>query len=255
MVTPSKTKPADGTRSKTRRAKQDSSLMTNLIRDVLDRLAKSPLPNLQPLNEMEFLQEMLVLANSADIGIDEAAREPRKRLETALQRLQFGAMNPEAFFEPAPVSDEADLGFLCQTTWEQFSAIPDVWSDADDRLWTEMETVPFKVLMVPRLNERADGSRSVNFLALPRDLWATLDWAACLLLDRGRGYGGKLCECRRCHRLFFEYRPATGRPRRLYCCDEHMQQANDEKGADRVAASREGISVAEWRRRKARKAK
>lgn len=43
---------------------------------------------------------------------------------------------------------------------------------------------------------------------------------------------------------------AKGRSRRRYCSDEHMLQADRAKGGERVAASREGISVGEWRARR-----
>jgi hypothetical protein len=61
-----------------------------------------------------------------------------------------------------------------------------------------------------------------------------------LLIDRERGFLAKLCQCQleECGDFFFEVKPATGRPQRLYCSREHMLRAHDENASARMARRR-----------------
>jgi hypothetical protein len=61
-----------------------------------------------------------------------------------------------------------------------------------------------------------------------------------LLLDRERGFGKLLCQCRleSCGKFFFEKKPAIGRPSRNYCSKRHMLRAHEDNAPVRMARLR-----------------
>jgi hypothetical protein len=67
------------------------------------------------------------------------------------------------------------------------------------------------------------------------------------------GFPGDICRCRACDSFFFssDVSKATGRKRSDFCSLECETDYQRTTGADRKAASRRGIPVAEWRRQKA----
>ena len=61
------------------------------------------------------------------------------------------------------------------------------------------------------------------------DIQTLVSYAALLVLDQTRPYGRDLCVCklRSCGKLFMLKRPHSGRPRRDYCSDAHMERAHN----------------------------
>jgi hypothetical protein len=108
----------------------------------------------------------------------------------------------------------------------------------------EVAKIPFACVGKRRLE--------VRYRIRSLTLSAALRYAIVLLLDERLGLGRRLghCQLNSCGRFFLADVGAKGRIRRRYCTDEHMLQADRARGGERVAASREGISVAEWRARK-----
>jgi hypothetical protein len=72
------------------------------------------------------------------------------------------------------------------------------------------------------------------------DVGSAMRYGFALILDDSRPYGRALCRCRleSCRRFFFEVKPETGRPQRLYCLQDHMLEAQALRGADRVRKHR-----------------
>ena len=91
----------------------------------------------------------------------------------------------------------------------------------------------------------------VSYRHFPADLEAAIGYALLLLLDPTRGYGSDLCRCKlaECGRFFLAIKPPTGRPRRDYCCEEHLEAAREKSSVDRVRAFREREKAKASRRR------
>jgi hypothetical protein len=56
-----------------------------------------------------------------------------------------------------------------------------------------------------------------------------------LLLDDANAIGGDLCQCRlqECGKFFLSKKPATGRPQRFYCSEEHMLKVHQQASPER----------------------
>lgn len=106
-----------------------------------------------------------------------------------------------------------------------------------------------RMLILPRFITGKRSLRVVHWY-LPDDLMAVLSYVVLLLLDADKGYGADLCQCElsRCGVFFLAIRGETGRPRRKYCTQEHLEEAHEADAAQRVRDSRAN-------RAKARKAK
>ena len=91
----------------------------------------------------------------------------------------------------------------------------------------------------------------VFYRHFPADLEAAIGYALLLLLDPTRGYGSDLCRCKlaECGRFFLAIKPPTGRPRRDYCCEEHLEAAREKSSVDRVRAFRAREKAKASRRR------
>ena len=91
----------------------------------------------------------------------------------------------------------------------------------------------------------------VFYRHFPADLEAAIGYALRLLLDPTRGYGSDLCRCKlaECGRFFLAIKPPTGRPRRDYCCEEHLEAAREKSSVDRVRAFRAREKAKASRRR------
>ena len=89
----------------------------------------------------------------------------------------------------------------------------------------------------------------------PADLEAAVGYALLLLLDPSRAYGSDLCRCKlaECGRFFLAIKPPTGRPRRDYCCAEHLEAAREKSSVDRVRAFREREKAKASRRHRTRR--
>ena len=81
-----------------------------------------------------------------------------------------------------------------------------------------------------------ESSVEVRYRHYPVNLLAALAYVLLLLLDDSRRYGKDLCQCRlkTCQRYFFAIKPPTGRPRRDYCCQAHLDAARAATGTRRV---------------------
>ena len=93
----------------------------------------------------------------------------------------------------------------------------------------------------------------VFYRHFPADLEAAIGYALLLLLDPTRPYGSDLCRCKlvECGRFFLAIKPPTGRPRRDYCCAEHLEAAREKSSVDRVRAFRERERAKARRRHRA----
>jgi hypothetical protein len=93
----------------------------------------------------------------------------------------------------------------------------------------------------------------VFYRHFPADLEAAIGYALLLLLDPTRAYGRDLCRCKlaECGRFFLTLKRPTGRPRRDYCCAEHLEAAREKSSVDRVRAFRERERAKVNRRRRA----
>jgi hypothetical protein len=97
------------------------------------------------------------------------------------------------------------------------------------------------VVVVPLVHLTDEQDVQVRELVLARDVRFAAHYAVCRLLDPDGPFASKLCQCRleSCGKFFFEQRPESGgRPRRYYCCAEHMAEAHDRDAPTRVARSR-----------------
>lgn len=81
---------------------------------------------------------------------------------------------------------------------------------------------------------------AIRYRVFAGDCGALFAFGLLLLLDPEYDFGRQLCRCRleACRRFFFEIRGESGRPRRSYCCDEHMETIHAQTAARRVARSR-----------------
>ncbi len=77
-----------------------------------------------------------------------------------------------------------------------------------------------------------------------------IEFGLLLLLDEGREFAGNLCQChyQPCGLFFFEKQGETGRPQRIYCCEDHIELGHNAKGKERMAALR-AKRMAESKRR------
>lgn len=93
----------------------------------------------------------------------------------------------------------------------------------------------------------------VFYRHFPDGLEAAIGYALLLLLDPTRPYGSDLCRCKlaECGSFFLAIKPPTGRPRRDYCCKEHLEAAREKSSVDRVRAFRERERAKARRRHRA----
>jgi hypothetical protein len=82
----------------------------------------------------------------------------------------------------------------------------------------------------------AETGVEVHYRHLPADLDAALGYVLMLLLDSKRPYGRDSCRCKisECQKFFLAIKPKTGRPRRDYCCQAHLEASRNLTGARRV---------------------
>jgi len=80
-----------------------------------------------------------------------------------------------------------------------------------------------------------------------------VDYGILLLLDDSQPWGRRFfrCQLASCNALFIAPPPKSkGQFRFKYCSPEHQREADKAKSVERVTASRLGITVAEYRKRK-----
>jgi hypothetical protein len=96
-----------------------------------------------------------------------------------------------------------------------------------------------------------ENGQRVRYRIISLDVAAAVRYAVVLLLDKDSRLGPRLAYCRleSCGRFFFVEDTGAGRRRRRYCCDKHMNQADEARSAERVSASRANMSVQAWRKR------
>jgi hypothetical protein len=76
----------------------------------------------------------------------------------------------------------------------------------------------------------------VRYRHIPADLDAALGYVLMLLLDSKRPYGRDLCRCKisECQKFFLAIKQKTGRPRRDYCTQAHLDASRARTGVRRV---------------------
>jgi hypothetical protein len=115
-----------------------------------------------------------------------------------------------------------------------------------------------QIVLVPMF-ERSGDSLSMRTIPLGRNdsIVPVLSYALSLILDNTLEYRAALCRCRlkNCSVFFLAKKPATGRPQRRYCSEEHREEAHRLDGARRTAKSRADRKARAAQRRSRRKSK
>jgi hypothetical protein len=197
----------------------------------------------QRLSERNYCEMLLVLANTGALSVDEwqtmLSGAPASSDPGAQRRWMEGVLTDGAV---EIVRDQ--LGQLVKYGPKRAQSKLGPW-------WADSATRAGMVLLPSFLG--ADGNAEVSYRLLARDGWAAITFAMTLFFDAKRTFGRDLCRCKLedCGKFFF-VKPLKkrGRPRRDYCTPAHAKAAYDRQLRERVAASRAGLSVAEWRRRK-----
>jgi hypothetical protein len=192
---------------------------------ILERTRKWPRQGV--LSESQVVDQALEFANTGQ--------------PSSVMALLGGVVPPDsAFLAPSTESLFVKAGRRGQHISVQAAFRVHLHAVADRRISTELRKFvaerSFSILLIPQLIG-SDGKQIVLRL-LPRDLRASLAYVLRVLLDEARPYGRQLCFCRlpECDKFFREQPPkrGTGRPRRNYCCDKHMQLAHDQGAASRL---------------------
>lgn len=194
---------------------------------------------LSPLSERELVETAIDFANRGDpqdwwplvIGVK---RTPPP---------------PGSFWE----QDERGLASPFESERDQFRASLSIFMQR-----REFETSVSKLaesaehmILVPSF-EIVGKSVRLEYWYVSEDMAARLSYIQLLLTDPSKPYGSDLCQCQlgTCGKFFFVQKPKTGRPRRNYCCDEHMLEVHEAQSPARVEKSRRLKKA-----KKARKAK
>lgn len=178
-----------------------------------------------------WLETVLVAVNSRRITVEQAAL-----LMTAAQ--------------PSPAGDVLITDALHGRLAGWLQRVIDSGTRARGNLSLAVNDVMREVRCRPIVIVKPTGIR-LEYEAHCRDIVSAAAYAVCLLLDESLDFGKRLGRCVYCENFFLAQRK-TGRRRTRYCSDEHMGAADRAKGAERVAASRKGISVKQWRAQQTR---
>jgi hypothetical protein len=89
------------------------------------------------------------------------------------------------------------------------------------------------------------GSATLQYHTIILDVTAFDAFVRSLILDAKYAIGVDLCHCglNRCSKFFLAVKPKTGRPKRKYCCADHMEEYNKLGGAERTRRARSGKHV------------
>lgn len=209
---------------------------------VTDRTESSPLldflertngiSDMAPLSEAEFVEGVLGFANARD-------QEQLHALETQLvsgQKLN----EPPVFFYALQAPLTPKLREMQGRLRKNLDLIRNTPREAPRFLENELRQAGGGIAIRPSFVATSEGVE-VLYRYYPINLEAALGYGLVLLLDKNRPYGKDLCRCRleQCEQFFLAIRPAMGRPRRDYCCKEHLAMTHNRDSAERVRLYRE----------------
>lgn len=209
---------------------------------VTDRTESSPLldfleltsgiSDMAPLSEAKFMDRMVGFANARD-------QEQLHALETELvSGLKLD--EPPVFFYPLQVPLTPKLCEIQERLRKSLDLIRNTPREAPRLLENELRQAGDGIAIRPSYVVTSAGVE-VLYRYYPVNLEAALGYGLVLLLDKERPYGKGLCRCRlgTCDQFFLAIRPTIGRPRRDYCCKEHLAMTHNRDSADRVRLHRE----------------
>lgn len=203
------------------------------------------IPDLRPLSETEYLGRVLAFAN---------AREPEQlhALETELMS-GLELEEPPVFFHALQAPLTQGLIDLRDRLSKQLEVIRQFGPKAATALESELRQAGEMIAIRPAYVATESGVE-VSYRYFPVSLEAAIGYGLVLLLDAGRPYGKDLCRCRleECQQFFMAIRQPTGRPRRDYCSEEHLNTAHNRDSVDRVRAHRERKAAERTGRRRGR---
>jgi hypothetical protein len=216
----------------------DDPLSNFLASDLVKGLRPS-----EAMTEAEWVEHAIALLN-----------EPL--ITAGLIRRLCASGGPELNAKGKPAIDGDIVGAIPESTRtrliEWLDRIIEDRASAQEQLASEACSAIRDVVCIPfPFEEEALKGRhklrriGVRYRILSPTVSAALRYTLPLLLDEQLGLGKRLARCRLCKRFFLRTTE-----RRRYCSDAHMVAANAATGSERVLASRKGIPVAEWRRRR-----
>lgn len=190
------------------------------------------IPDLRPLSEAEYLGRVLAFAN---------AREPEQlhALETELvSGLELD--EPPVFFHALQAPLTPKLLDAQGRLRNQLDVIRNAGSEARRALENEVRLAGEMIAIRPAYVVTESGVE-VSYRYFPANLEAAIGYGLILFLDARRPYGKDLCRCKleECQKFFLTIRRPSGRPRRDYCCKEHLKTDHNRDAAGRVKAYRE----------------
>jgi len=223
--------------------------MTDFL--VTDRAGRQPLKDfleatnrisdLRLLSEAEYLGRVLSFANVR-------APEQLHALETELVSGLRPGETPIFFYAlQAPLT--AGLLQVQDRLRKQLELIRSTGSKAARTVELELRRAAEMIAIRPAYIA-TDSGVEVSYRYFPVNLEAAIGYGLVMLLDVSRPYGKDLCRCRleECQAFFLAIRQATGRPRRDYCCEEHLNAAHNRDSTDRVRAHRKRKAVEKAKR-------
>lgn len=220
---------------------------TSPLLDFLERT--NGISDMTPLPEAEFVDRVLGFANARD-------QEQLHALETELvSGLKLD--EPPVFFYALQAPLTPKLRETQECLRKNLDVIRNTPREAPRLLENELRQAGDRIAIRPSYVATSTGVE-VLYRYYPVNLEAALGYGLVLLLDKERPYAKDLCRCRleQCEQFFLAIRPVMGRPRRDYCCKEHLAIAHNRDSADRVRLHRErkAAEKAKPRRRGANRA-
>lgn len=192
----------------------------------------------EPLTETQFVEKALRILNESppDIGtLTELMGYPRSYLSAA-------GKWEEDLAKVRPVVSKS-TGKTEMTGHEIFRHVVRAILDDDeepDRPTAFFTPLMGDVFILPEFVE-TNGHVKAQYRIVPSGIFEALRYAMHLLSSKDQPYRRDLCICRleTCGKFFLARRSErAGRPRRDYCCNEHMQEAHALGSAMRVRNSR-----------------
>lgn len=201
---------------------------------VVEFLAKeAKWPNWSQMSEEEYVETALRFASAST----------EQALKLSFTELMYGTR----LWEPAGSSGSADSVHWpvpLREAQESFARNLEIVRTDSKRarvlLAQGIKQAGERMLMRPVYVITAEGTNT-KLRHYPADVDAALAFALLVILDSQKPYGGDLCRCKlqECRRFFLTIRPATGRPRRDYCSQQHLDEARAATGSQRVKKFRE----------------
>lgn len=186
----------------------------------------------EPLTEYQIVLATLAAANGARLYLDGSRGGDR-----GLAQLRELSAAVQKHVRSDPTSDDSSQD-LDERWRESVVAILDgIISGVMQQVIAEDPTTTTEIhgLQMRPMMKVVDGKlRLVTHYSFAIE-HSLVSFGELLLADSSRDFGSKLCRCRlkSCGLFFLERRPPTGRPQRIYCCDEHLTQGHNSGSGER----------------------